>query len=222
MFKLNYFILVIILLITISCKDDYEPTVLRGTVRDFYHNKPISNISLRICERPNPRDIAIGDLFHPYDSLGFVKKIKVDNQGNFECVIDNLQDYGECLIAYNDYEKLSDSCFKITKEKENFFDIKLKYYNELKLKLKTDRLIDSIRLIVDDGYLYTQNARNTYTPWKKLIFSKNFDKDIHVKSVPDCWYRITLIYKTNTRWNRIPDIHKYVTNTDTTELVIEW
>lgn len=220
--NLKYIVLGI-LFFTIACKDDPVTTIINGTVKEYYNENAVANIGLRVYDNTlNPTDPQLRQIM-PYDTASFVAKVSVDNNGNFKFKTDLLEKNGDYLLVYNDYEKFSIYSNEIEVGKSNIFDLKLKYYNTLKVKIENslteaDSLILSIS--VDNSHFDQTGEIVELLLDNELFLSGNLDTTVFSKSITGCTHSISCRYFNNGEYINNILTEQFISNVDTTEMLI--
>ena len=215
----NY-IIFLVLIILFSCKEEVGPTFISGKVIDNNQNT-IGNIDLRVYHH-NYKTFPSYD--NPFDTSIYVHKIPVDSYGNFSFKSDVLSENKIYYLVYNDNEKITPELEKIYVGKKNTVNVEIKYFNNLKIRVKqTEEICDSIKFhydfwIVSHGaneFLYSIFDAHIYS------FKTNIDTVLKMKSIPEYDFAFYIThYKNGERFSFQPLI-KYIPDTDTVEVLIE-
>ncbi|NOQ26836.1 MAG: hypothetical protein GQ564_15860 [Bacteroidales bacterium] len=181
----------------IGCEEDSVTTFINGTVKEYYSENTISNISLRIYDNTiDPKNPQLRQI-KPYDTPSFVSQIAVDKLGDSDFKTELLESGREYLLVYNDYEKFSIYSNELFVGKNNSVDLKLKYYNTLKFKLENlNEYIDSVKLFisVDNSHFDQTEEIIDLLLDERFTIKNNLNTTVFSKSIPDCLHSITCGY----------------------------
>jgi hypothetical protein len=221
--KLKYIILGI-LITTIACEEDTVTTIISGSVREYFTENIVSNIDLIIHDNTiDPTNPQLRQI-QPYDTISFVAKIPVDNLGNFEYKTESLRKGNEYLLVYNSGDRFSIYSNEIEVGKTNNINLKLKHYNILKVKIQNNNIqADSLALFisVDNSHFDETGEIVEFLLNEQFTFSENLNTTVLSKSIPECLHTIICRYYENGKYIDNVEVEKYVSNVDTTEILIE-
>ncbi len=221
--KLKYIILGV-LIFTLACEEDTETTIINGSVRDYFTENIVSNIDLIIHDNTmDPTNPQLRQL-QPYDTISFITKIPVDNLGNFEIKTESLRKGNDYLLVYNDSDKFSVYSNEIEVGKTNTFNLKLKYFNTLKVKIQNNIVqADSLVLFisVDNSHFDETGEIVEFLLDETFNISGNLNTTVLSRSIPECLHNISCRYYENGEYIDNIEVDKYVSNIDTTEVLIE-
>ena len=221
--KLKYIILGV-LIFTLACEEDTETTIINGSVRDYFTENIVSNIDLIIHDNTiDPTNPQLRQL-QPYDTILFITKIPVDNLGNFEIKTESLKKGNDYLLVYNDSDKFSVYSNEIEVGKTNTFNLKLKHFNTLKVKIQNNIVqADSLVLFisVDNSHFDETGEIVEFLLDETFSISGNLNTTVLSRSIPECLHNISCRYYENGEYIDNIEVDKYVSNIDTTEVLIE-
>lgn len=219
--KLN-FLLIIALIFTISCKEEEVNTIITGSVKDYYTLTSIPNIDLHIKKISlDPSDPQLQQI-QPYDTSSYFLKIRVDQNGNFSLNTELLEEGEDYLLTYHDHEKFSIYSNAIKTGENNHFNMKVKYYNTLKVfidnSVETSKI--EIKLSVDDSH-FDETEEIVHFLMDYTFDSGSLTSSNLLRSIPDCSHSIHVKYYSDDEYIDQVSFNKYVSNTDTTSIRIE-
>jgi len=154
-----------------SCNKSDKPTVVKGSVSDYYSNNPVSSYRLMSMRKH-------------YFSFGysFVDSIKTDNNGLFQFSLVCEHGYSYYLASdyRNEYSMIEEK--DIEPGKSNQFDFEVKKLNTLKLDIR------------NKTHIYSQIAVSGYF-WNKRNFN---DTIVYINNtIPEENYQLLIyLYKT--------------------------
>lgn len=219
--KLNI-ILIVVLIFTTSCKEDEVTTIITGSVKDYYAGTSIPNIDLHIKKISlDPRDAQLRQN-QPYDTTSYFLKIRVDENGNFSLNSELLEEGEDYLLTYLDHEKFSIYSNAIKAGESNHFNMKVKYYNTLKVfidnSVEADRI--ELKLAVDNAH-FDETGEIVHFLMDYTFDPGSLTSCNSLRSIPDCSHNIHVKYYLDNKYIDQISLNKVVSNTDTTTIRIE-